>query len=295
MELNARIKNECRVCKRETNHIVKVIETKLYSSDDFSYNDDYAIVQCMGCDSLSFRNEYVTSESGYEDEDGFYNEGASIKIYPPMLNGHKRLDDAWLLPYSIQLMYNESIEALQSGCKVLAGAGFRAIIEAICLDKQITGRDLETKINNLVKNDLITKSERDRLHSIRFMGNDSIHEMKIPSDEQLKLVLYIVEHLISNIYLIDPAARQKLESVIEDYNEFKFLLRKSVKKLKSGEDLSLFKILGKDFRRVKESIHLFEEKLVEEIRSGNFECMVLGDIKPKSDGSKTMVQYFIIS
>jgi hypothetical protein len=277
MKIDLRLKSHCRVCNHETNHVVKAIETTSDSNEEFSYSEDFAIVQCLGCDSFSFRKEYNDSESYYNDES---TEGGSvINVYPPIAKGHKLLEDQWRLPELIGLMYNESIEALSSGCKVLAGVGFRTIIEAVCLDKGIKGETLEDKINNLASNKFITPGEKDRLHSIRFLGNDSVHEIETPTQEQLDLALYIIEHLLNNIYLLDIRVRTKLKSVVKNYTEFKRLLTQFIRDFTPGEEHSLFKLFGKDVRRIKEHGATFEAQLIEEIKSGAFTLLSLVPIE----------------
>jgi hypothetical protein len=58
-------------------------------------------------------------------------------------------------------------------------------------------------LNKLLANGLITKKASERLHSIRYIRNDSIHELKEPEEEQLLLVLEIIHHLLNDLYLID--------------------------------------------------------------------------------------------
>ncbi|WP_140386550.1 DUF4145 domain-containing protein, partial [Vibrio parahaemolyticus] len=65
----------------------------------------------------------------------------------------------------------------------LAGIGFRATIEAVCNDQSIQGKELSTRINNLASNGLISKKDSTRLHSIRFLGNDAAHDIKVPKKD----------------------------------------------------------------------------------------------------------------
>lgn len=298
MKVGSTIKSQCRLCIRQTNHAVKAVEITRDSNDDYGYysTEKFAIIQCLGCETYSFRKEYQDSESYDYNNDGEQIHALVTDAYPLVLNEHKALRGTWFLPTSIGLMYKESIAAYAADCKVLAGAGFRAIIEAVCLDKEIAGKDLEAKINNLLKKALITRTECDRLHSIRFIGNDSVHEMKEPKEEQLRLVLDIIEHILSNIYIIDEEAKSKLEGIINDYKDFKKLLFKGISNIKAGEEHYLAKIFGKDFRRVKDGYAAFEAELLKEIASGDFKKLTIGAMKAKSADPKAgIVQHFIIS
>ena len=119
------------------------------------------------------------------------------------------------------------VYSLKNNCYLLSGVGLRAVIEAVCIEQSITGRNLEVKINNLVKNKLITEKDANRLHSIRFLGNDSVHEMDVPNEAKLRAAIEIVEHMLKNLYLIDIEASEHLDTIISNYDDFKALfLRK---------------------------------------------------------------------
>ena len=173
-----------------------------------------------------------------------------------------------MLPHPTGLMYKETIAAFAANCKVLAGVGCRAVIEAVCIGKQIIGRNLESQINALSKKGLITRVESDRLHSIRFIGNNSVHEMKALKDEQLNLVLHIIEHLLLNLYLIDAEARNKLEVIINDYKDFKKSLFKLKTSLNAGDEFCIIKLFAKEFRRINDGFTAFETELIKDIQSG---------------------------
>jgi len=115
------------------------------------------------------QNEGHDYESSYPDEYDNWTHDISVNIYPSPLKNHRPISERHLLPAQIKTVYSESIEALKADCKLLAGVGFRAVIEAICIDKNITGRNLEVKITKLLTNKLITDKEAERLHAVRFM------------------------------------------------------------------------------------------------------------------------------
>lgn len=295
MKVGGIVKNYCVNCSNKTNHRVIAVDAIMPEYHEYDISFYFSIVKCLGCAESSFRKESHDAENMYQDENGEYTPEISVDIYPPVLYKHRRLENSYMLPLTIASVYDESINALKAGCKILSGAGFRAIIEAVCIDKGVSGRDLESKINNLVKKGFITKNESDRLHSIRFIGNDSIHEMKVPQQEQLELVLSIVEHLLNNLYLIDAQAKVKLERVISDYHDFEELLNKRIGSFSIGEELTLYKLFGKEFRRIKENKAAFEKKLISNISSGLFKSLGLGSVKPDASNPKVFVQYFIVN
>jgi hypothetical protein len=93
----------------------------------------------------------------------------------------------------------------------MAGGGLRAIVEAICKDRQVTGKNLETKIDELVKQGYLVKAQADLLHEERYIGNSALHEMKTPTKDDLEDGLKIVEGLMNTIYLL-PFRAERLKS-----------------------------------------------------------------------------------
>lgn len=236
------IKSYCTTCDNDNNHKVVFFERVTSDSQDYNCATDYMLISCMGCGTFSFREDFNDYESAYPTENNNWEHPIITTIYPPFLKNHRRLDNSWKLPNSIRTVFQESLYALIADCKILAGAGFRAVIEAICLDREIKGRTLENKINNLAKDGLITKKECERLHSIRFLGNDSIHEIKVPEQKQLIAVLNIVEHILKNIYLIDFEIDKILDIPISDYTIFLKLIARKLNDYKVGDEFPLVNI-----------------------------------------------------
>ena len=292
MAENKLIKSYCSNCQNSNNHKIIFKEHYKEPESDYDYSIDYMLIQCMGCETYSFRKDLIDNEQAYPAGEKW--EPLIItSIYPSCLENHNKLDDEDCLPENIRIIYKESVDALIADCFILAGVGFRAVIEAICIDKVIKGRSLKPKINNLSKEGLITRKECERLHSVRFLGNDSIHEMKVPQKEQLIAVLNIIEHLLKNLYLIDLELEQTLDTPIYDYKKFKQLLNKKLRACKIGDEYPLIKYIGKDVRRIKDDFIEFEKQLKEEIINRTYDKLEMGNFKPYSGGSNN-VQYYIV-
>ncbi|MGD9994255.1 MAG: DUF4145 domain-containing protein [Salinivirgaceae bacterium] len=287
------IKSYCQRCDYETNH--KVISNKTFRSDynDYDYQIDYMIVECMGCETISFRKELIDIESAYPDENGNWQPDITVSTFPNELKIKKRLGNLYDLPEKIKRIYNEAIDAFNSNCFILTGVAFRAVIEAICLEEKIKGNSLEVKINKLIAQNLITEKEANRLHSIRFIGNDSVHEMTVPNEKSLRLVLNIIENLLSSLYLIDSDSDGLIEKVIVHFQEFERLLNKSIKKYASGDELPLAKILNKDLRRLNGKIADYERELIDKINNNSFTNLGIGKVETYGNDSKKR-QHFII-
>ncbi len=48
--------------------------------------------------------------------------------------------------------------------------------------------------------------QSDILHQFRYMGNEALHELATPSQEELKLAIQIVEHILESIFEIPNKA-----------------------------------------------------------------------------------------
>ncbi len=103
------------------------------------------------------------------------------------------------------------------GLPVLTGIGIRAIVETVCRERSSPGRNLAEKIGGLITLNLITQTEAEILHDLRFMGNKAAHEVKAHTTEELNLAFDIVEHLLKAVYLL-PEQAKRLPSASRNRN-----------------------------------------------------------------------------
>jgi len=106
-------------------------------------------------------------------------------------------------------------------------AGVRALVEGICLDKKIKdgeisytdkngviktkrSKDLNGKIHGLFEKGILTQNNAESLNEHRYIGNEAIHELSLPSKEEMLLAITIIEHVLSSIYEI-PLQSYKLK------------------------------------------------------------------------------------
>ena len=182
------------------------------TDDNFYAYTDYQIVQCQGCETVSFR---VFSENS-EDIDFSYEEDGNtvgspvqaVTLYPSRNEGRGVIKDDYLLPPKIQRIYKETINAFNNQQPVLGGMGIRALVESICKDKQAKGKDLFHKINDLVVIKVLTSDGATILHQIRTLGNDAAHEVKPHKFEQLSLAMDVCEHLLQGVYILPEHAKE---------------------------------------------------------------------------------------
>jgi len=286
------IRNYCRSCAQETNHSVLSEHAESYR-EDYSCNYSYQIVECLGCNTKSFREVFEDIESAYNIYDDEWEVPIKIDVYPKFIMGHRNLDYGFSLPSVVGRIYGEVLLALQEDALILAGLGLRGTIEAVCNDLKITGRNLEVRISKLATAGNISRKDAERLHGIRFMGNDAAHEIKKPKKEHLSVALKIVEHLLSSVYILEEEVEGKIETTITEFPKFEHILSKKVKLLNSGDELPLAGILGKDIRRIKESTATLEAELLKKIASGDISYISKGK-SDKYQGSKNALQHYFV-
>ncbi|WP_284462235.1 DUF4145 domain-containing protein [Chryseobacterium sp.] len=289
MSNSTNTKDYCTRCQQKTNHKLLYTFKEYSTEDEINWEDNHDVIQCLGCEKLQFRNRFSHEDMYFYNIDGDIEYYEESKYFPRNIQDHAYIKNIYSLPDKLRVVYNETIEALRNSCYLLSGVGLRAIIEAVCLDQNISGRNLEVKINNLVKNKLITEKDGSRLHSIRFLGNDSVHEMDVPKEEKLRVALDIVEHLLKNLYLIDIDANLHLDTMITQYEDFKSLLLIAFrnKTILKGEEKTIKEVIQKDFRRIETTyLSNFINQIKNEIQNNIITSIIIG----KFDNNQ---QYFI--
>jgi len=211
---NQKVEVECRECKRKTNHIIlasaDIDGCERLSLDYETYwGVTNQIVQCQGCETVSFRRVSTDSETPPiqigPDE---YEEDEHIELFPNPNEGRQALSDSHILPIKLQRIYEETIKSLNNAQPVLCGIGIRALIETVAKEKKATSKDLYGKINDLVKQGVLTQEGADILHKLRTLGNDAAHEVKPHSDRQLGLAMDVVDHLLQGVYILPHNANK---------------------------------------------------------------------------------------
>lgn len=282
--------NPCIRCKLDTNHVVHSEHLSEGEPDEYRYVEKHQIVKCNGCDTLSFRRVFIDYESAWPSGDDEWETPTDIDTYPQL--NLANIDDIYL-PDIVGSIYRETCNAYSQGSLTLAGIGFRTTIEAICNDQNIPGNQLSNRITNLSTRGLISKKDSNRLHSIRFLGNDAAHDIKKPRKSHLEAALIIVEHLITTVYILDLETSH-LDGIIEDYDIFEKLLIKKMSEFKSGDSFPISKFLGKDIRKINGSTKKFEERLKERIGKKEFLLLSIGS-KAKFQGSKEELQHYTLT
>jgi hypothetical protein len=217
-----KIKIYCVRCQGTTNHdVLKSISRTLTPATYPSMEIDFAegaweILECRGCEEITFRETWVTSE----DIDPFIGVSEpTIRLFPPRSEKTRPIKPIYNVSPTLRHIYRETIDCYNQGSNILCAIGIRALIEGVCSDKgikngSVKGNDgttklssnLEGKIEGMAEKGLLTKAHASTLHELRFLGNEAAHELKAPSLNDLEIAIEIIEHTLENIYELGPKA-----------------------------------------------------------------------------------------
>jgi len=188
----------CNFCKGNTTHICKGESHREY--DDGSEWVGYKFWVCAGCGHGTLEQSYTSD--WLEESDG--SPRYQYAYFPPRQYGYHEPKQFKHLPKKLNGIYKETLHAMNNETLILCAIGIRTLLEGICANKKIEGRDLKTKINNL--SSILPKNIISNLHSIRFLGNEAAHELTAPAFAELILAMEICEDLLNFIYELDYKA-----------------------------------------------------------------------------------------
>lgn len=208
------ITTQCGECDRTTNQKIlfskKVKEANPYEEDDIEYFE-YMVIECAGCGTVSFLRRQPIEDPQENGKIIFIEDH-----YPQDILNHYpefnflRDEDQYELPNALYDLYEEVKNAFESDSNILAGVGLRTLVEAMCLQQKILGKNLQEKIKNLHAAGLISSAELPILDKLRMIGNMSTHEIKAIPLDKLDYALEIVNHVLRSIYIL-PKVNKKLK------------------------------------------------------------------------------------
>lgn len=223
------VKEICGKCKRQTNHKI-VTSYELHGQEDcgggytIDWYNSWQVIQCQGCDDLSFRKEHYFSEDEHQIAEDEWEDGLTITLYPKR-NAHMRMPKEFLnVPPKLRNIYIESIDAFNNDSFILTAAGLRALVEGLCSfleikdgevqkdGKSIRKKNLEGKIFGLHEKGHLTAPGAKFLHEHRFMGNDAVHALQKPSRADLSVAIDLLEPSLEAIFELPVKAEELEES-----------------------------------------------------------------------------------
>lgn len=205
---------DCGNCGAPTYHEVMAsvdVTIGILSGVGFKH---YQVVQCRGCQYISFRVVTKMPELGGDLSPTRKTKKINVsqELYPTRKTKRRPLDDALDLPKAVQTIYWETFKAIDNQQPVLTGIGIRAILETVCKERSAKkGANLQQQIDHLVVLGLLSRENADFLHGLRILGNKAAHEVIPHSKENLEIAMEVIEHLLKTVYLLPAKARKLLK------------------------------------------------------------------------------------
>lgn len=284
------VRTDCRTCKSVTRNEILCEHIAETDPETYHEKDSWQIVRCLGCHTTGFRHRNDDYEQVWEDSDGDVRHTITTIVYPRLVRNHSGLKGTAWIPALIRKVYRQTLSAYSDTAYVLASIGLRATIEAVCNHLEISGSNLEKRIDQLYKTGNVSNSDKKRLHAIRFLGNDAAHEVKEPKESDLRVALEIVEHLLNSVFILEKKSKS-LETVIENYEEFSKLMESCIKSSDAAQAASLGAILGTKRRLVGNNLDNFETQLKSSIDAGTMKYLTLAQVE--NIGGKDVQLYSI--
>ncbi len=227
-----KVKAYCAKCVLETNHQVlqsvdcngsEVVGYYQKMPETIDWSNNYQIIQCCGCDTISFRHRNWCSENQGQIGPDMWDDGSSSQLYPHRSNATRPIHDFYSVPSGLRRIYCEAIECFNGKLPTLCAAGLRAIIEGVCADQNISDgpveinkkdgstavqrkKTLQGKIAGLSEKGILSQQYAAIFHEHRFLGNDAVHELSKPTYKELSLATDIVEHMLESLYEVPQKA-----------------------------------------------------------------------------------------
>ena len=209
----------CRQCQQYTNHGVlrENIEEHFDSEsagEGYSGNDKsreaiiFQRVECMGCEIKSNR-EFEVQQNNWGERD---NEVITPVSVPWHLK-ERRVFSKYLPPKLLKL-YKESISNFNLENEISCSLTLRTLIEGIGIEEKLKDEieaegtkrksiNIPMLTKRMAEKGLITNRLSSVLRGLNVFGNEATHELIRPPRDELKLALYIIEHIFENIYVIE--------------------------------------------------------------------------------------------
>lgn len=195
----------CNWCKHETNHELKGEHKGVFGDPELGELEEvliYRLWVCMGCEKGLLEEEYTN--------DAMPGQYAEFEYFPKRSQRFLMVKRYSKLKPELRTIYQEAITCYNEQALILCTAGLRALLEGICQDKKIKGKNLKAKIEGL-KAILPNKNIIRNLHHFRFMGNDAVHELTAPKPTEVALAIGVIEDLLNFFYELDYKASQLRE------------------------------------------------------------------------------------
>jgi hypothetical protein len=214
------LKFHCNLCGGDRNHSTlaehshdwheEVGFDEEYGPSYVTGKDLYALLRCMGCDSVSLKHQSHFSEA----------ERPTTTTYPP--RQFRRMPvwfhevDGFFAPDNIAFiprLLNEIYGSLHSEHRAVSAMGIRALLELIMIDKIGDRGNFSKNVEAFEANGFISTVQKGLLEPTLEFGHASMHRNHAPKMNELVTALDITESLIHTLYVLPDKAKELEKTV----------------------------------------------------------------------------------
>jgi uncharacterized protein DUF4145 len=216
----------CSSCVRETTH--KVLHEHAFHDEDRITT--YSMLECSGCHRVCLREQFLFTDFG-DVKHNYYPSPVSRKepdwlrfmgmqdssaadfdfgetiFAAPHASGNKN-DDA-----ALGSLLREIYQAVHGGQYRLAAMGIRALLEQIMVSKVGDLGSFEKQLDAFEKAEYISFVQRDAMKATLEVGHAAMHRSYMPTEEDVKVALDIVEGVMAPLYHHQSEAEKMVERV----------------------------------------------------------------------------------
>ena len=207
----------CNNCNQNTEHEICKEFINEVCPDEVctTFYDNYFILRCKGCKSVSFLYQTGNSDQDEIEQFSFSDEIEQFsnnenKLYLntfvyPTVETNYFADIIGDLPPKISKIIFETSQAYNYKLYILTLIGVRSCIEAMCKDKGISDQEkwgLKNKLQVLEDKKFILKFQKDILLTITNFGDNSAHHLKVPETYNIHLIMRTLRNIFENIYTL---------------------------------------------------------------------------------------------
>jgi Domain of unknown function (DUF4145) len=183
----------CSSCVRTTSHdVLFAIEDR---DDDFETIDEYQLLRCRGCSTISMAHHRRWLRDGSVDHE-----------YHPSPVSRKEPDWIWIgvrgdqKGFDLIGLLREVYQAVYGGQYRLAAMGIRALLEQVMILKVGDLPSFDKKLDAFQEQGYVSLIQRDAMRATLDVGDAAMHRAFKPTEQDLKVALDIVEGVFAPIF-----------------------------------------------------------------------------------------------
>jgi len=207
----------CGHCGNRTSHLIICthsieIPLGIYSPDneEITADDYYFLFECKTCKNVSLKNVFSEELDGFDDPDF----DRIHYLYPSSRIIKEEIPDG----LNIMVEEAKKVKAVSVFAYIFL---VRKVLEELCIDKGIKGKNLKEMLNKLVIQEKLPEIIIKAVDKLRLLGNIGAHQSKLNINKvDIELVEEFMLTLIEYVYVL-PTKLDKLDLALKKQRETK--------------------------------------------------------------------------